>query len=290
MSMMQVRNDERFMMKTTYELTPENAKTWAEAQLHYQAQCAEDIFGIKGFANSLIGVVDNRGLRALGGIHKGQPYVKLSAKAIKLRFDRQLSMFREYPSIANHSTIGTFDNGRIDCAVICTIIHEIAHAIDYWTHYTRKDYKGLVDSQIDLDAFLEDGRVSSKGGHGRRWKAIYAVLRAKQLNGGVVTAPVKVSETKIVAQKRSYKRNVKHLKLASIFGQKRRYFLEGDEDYRFSMLAEKSEGHRAWSTFLHDHATNKIHRMIIVDDGRQLRTVAKNMIEGAYKKMEKKLA
>jgi hypothetical protein len=30
--------------------------------------------------------------------------------------------------------------------------------------------------------------------------------------------------------------------------------------------------------------------MIIVDDGRQLRTVAKNMIEGAYKKMEKKSA
>lgn len=277
-------------MKTTYTLTRENAKAWAEAQLQYQARCAEDILGIEGFANALIGVVDNRGLRAMGGLKGGHPYVKIAAKTIQYRFDRQVSMFREYSSIANHSTIGTFDNGRIDGAVICTIVHEIAHAIDYWTHYTRTDYKDLVDSQIDLGAFPEDGRVSSVGGHGRRWKAIYALLREKQVNGGMVTAPVKVSKTKMVAQKRSYKKNVKHLKLTSVFGQKRRYFLDGDDDYRFSMLAEKADGSRIWHTFLHDHVANKVHRMIIVDDGRQLRTVAKNMIEGAYKKMEKKSA
>jgi hypothetical protein len=276
-------------MTTTHELSHHSLDAWVPAQAKYQAHCAESLFGIDGFANSLHFVFDNRGYRAYGGIHSGRPYVKLSKKSAKARLDRNITRFKEYGSIADHSVIGTYDNGKVEAALICEILHEIAHAIDYWT-MRDEDLMNEVDAKINLNAFPIDGRTSDKGGHGQRWKAIYAVLRAGQLNGGYTVAPAHVEE-KVSKPKRAYSSAVKHIKLHFASGsQKRRYFLDDDKDGRFTLLAMREAGRKTWVTYLSDGRTgSKIH-MMNLEDGRKLRMVAKTVIESAYEKIAQRAA
>lgn len=277
------------MTTPRYDLTVETAKAWVEAQVKYQAQCAEHLFGMTGFANSMIIKVNKRGLRAYGGIHGNRPYVKISEKTIGYRFQRNITAFKEYGSIMSHSVIGSFDNGNVAGAVMCAILHEIAHAIDYWTLYIATDQADSVDDVVKGIYFAQDNRTSDNGGHGNRWKAIYHVLREKQLNGGYVTAPYYVEEAQTAA-KRAYKSTVKHIKRVSSFGgENRRYFIEGD-DNRFTMIAKRNDGSKVWMTYLHDANNNQATFMMKLNDGRKLRQVAKVIIESANEKIAQKAA
>ena len=268
-------------------LTKTNIKPWVQAQIQKQAKLVEEIFELEGFSEQLISKVDGRGLRARGGLKDRRPYVKISEKETRLRLRRGVTKFSEYGSIRYDKTIGDYDDGTVEGAVICIIIHELAHAVDYWTMYDKgKKYYDDVNKKINTVKYSLDRRAAQKGGHGPRWKAIYALLRQKLVNTGYDITEIQKPETK--EKKRMQTRKVQSTTLDTSAYKKREFFF--DKSDRFSMIAVKLRGRQDWTTYLRDNENDSEVEMIDVEDGRRLRKVAEFMLEKTNSVAEKKAA
>jgi hypothetical protein len=273
-------------------LTENNIKSWVKTQVVHQARQAEKIFGLEDFADVMIISVDNRGLRARGGIKRLRPYIKISEKETRVRLRRNFTQHYEYGSFHYDKTIGNYDDGTVEGAVICLIAHELAHAIDYWTTLVESELKGRVDEKINITRYRGDRRTANNGGHGARWKAIYAFLRENIVHKKHDTVPVQETNKeslKKAARRRSYKKKVARTELRTVHLKKYRYYLEGDDDRRFTMVATK-QTRMYWMTYLHDAVTNEKIELVRVSDGRKLRRIAEETIKKAYQQAKKKAA
>lgn len=273
-------------------LTDKNIKTWVKTQILHQARQTEQLFGLEGFVDTMIISVDNRGLRARGGIKRFRPYIKISEKETRIRLQRNLTQHREYGSFQHDTTIGNYSNGTVEGAVICLIAHELAHAIDYWTTIVESEQKDRVDEKIDITRYSGDRRTANNGGHGARWKAIYAFLRENIVHKKHDIAPVQETNNeslKKAARRRSYKKKVARTDLRTVHLKKYRYYLEGDDDRRFTMVATK-QTRMCWIIYLHDAVTNEKIELVRVSDGRKLRRIAEETIKKAYQQVQKKSA
>lgn len=277
-------------MKTN-TITKSNSEAWAKAQVRNMAKKTEELLGISGFANELILVVDNRGRRCYGGLKKQKPYVKIANKGIHYRILYNMSLFREYGSIADHPVIGNYNDGTIDGAVLCVIIHEIAHAVDYWTMRVKTEYKDIVNKKVSAHYFPSDGRTSVNGGHGKRWKQIYAYLRQILLHHGKEVVPVHYGPSTMSAtiEKRKYDKTilVRTTKKLNTHGVDRKIYTYADK-IGYSVVAERDWDNGPWYVALFK-GSDLVKHIPVVDyygelerDGRKIRGVAKKALEEAY--------
>jgi len=211
----------------TYKITKQNAKAWVEAQTRHCAMSFETIFDVPGFEKALTVKVDRKGWRARGGIKNNKPFVKFSLKSTENRVLVGNTRFTEYGSIAKSPHIGTYNNGTVEGALLALIIHELAHALDYWLMYKGSQFKETVEAKIPT--YESDGRTRSRGGHGSRWKGIYHYARQHLLNNGYST--VQVSDIQPAPKKRrQYKKKYRVATRKTGEHTTKVYWIEGRED------------------------------------------------------------
>lgn len=129
-----------------------------------------------------------------GGIRNGKEFISLALNkySIAAHYSDPVT-FREYPSFADHSVIGSI-TGTWQKALAALIAHEMAHAVEL--------------GSIKQNASAAHG-ITPFGKHGALWKTIYRKLRIKFVNTEIfIPVPLKslvVAKTEKPATKRKAK-------------------------------------------------------------------------------------
>ena len=135
-------------------------------------------------------------------IHKFRPWISINTGG------NYNGKFREYASIAKHPEIGTFE-GTHDQVIMCLIVHEVAHVIDYFTNKRwclNDSVHNRVDSLLPSDFnHWANGNHKKHGGHGARWQRIYGLLRRQFVNGKIVKIEAKATPVKVELPKKAPK-------------------------------------------------------------------------------------
>lgn len=191
-------------------------KQQALTMLHEVLEWCDDYFDLDMQKTIKINMSE-RSCRSRGGIkgclnnnsvHRFRPWISIHTGG------NYMKGFREYASISKHPEIGNF-SGNQDQSIMCLIVHEVAHVIDY---YTMDKWCKTNDAHLRVDSLLptdftdwSNGNHSKNGGHGARWQRIYGLLRRQFVNGKIVKIEAKATPVKVELPKKAKPQKVKAL-------------------------------------------------------------------------------
>lgn len=180
-----------------------NAVAWTQAKTLEVMQWAEQHFGLNDFVRLGRVRVNTRFGRSRGGVKHQRGLGYTPWVSLQIGWHLSKNKFGEYATISHHPIIGDFQGEVHECITVL-IAHEVAHAVDYWGMYGRREHN--IDDR-DLRGFYPvcDARHRTRGGHGVRWQKIYAILRNKFVAKGVTDPVIKTKKIKVVKLTRSSK-------------------------------------------------------------------------------------
>lgn len=108
-------------------------------------------------------VVNDRGRRSNGGMHKGKPWLSIKAASYD-KHEGGAYYFNEYASIKGKASIGAFYSTSFENSLLALVAHEYAHMIQFCHRKPAAEHHGISPQSFSQP-------------HGHGWQVVYSQLR-----------------------------------------------------------------------------------------------------------------